>query len=458
MKTKQREYWIAPLSVVILLCFMWILTINVHAEVKSISYKPAKPALLIENIDTVPKYYYNEETGEEESYPCYNINTIISDGDELTVTDEKGTKKYRLNYDEWLLECPGEKSIYFDDVRISSDQNHDNLWGLGKHVVTFCYAEKETEVEVEVIETPLSSIRFGVDSIELPEKGLGNWTEDENGGRYFEYVYFPYLLKEGMKLFTTDKGGKVTTYVYHESSDTFVDADGNYINCDLDYGRTISLKDNQSSSNPWVLGENYPITISYLGVNTTVTAKIVKKPESKITKVTLKGKNGAAHKIAAGKKITLTATIYPKNATNKKLKWISDKPKLVSVNQKGQVTVNKKAIGKTVIIKAAATDGSGKSASWKIKVMKGAVKKISIKGAKKRLKAGKTMKLKAKVKATKGKANKKLRWTSSNNKYATVNASGKVKALKAGKGKTVTITAMSTDGSNKKKAVKIRIK
>ena len=67
------------------------------------------------------------------------------------------------------------------------------------------------------------------------------------------------------------------------------------------------------------------------------------------------------------------------------------------------------------------------------------------------------MKLKGKVKATK-KANKKLQWKSSNTKYATVSSSGKVKALKAGKGKKVKITATATDGSGKKKSVTIKIK
>ena len=66
------------------------------------------------------------------------------------------------------------------------------------------------------------------------------------------------------------------------------------------------------------------------------------------------------------------------------------------------------------------------------------------------------MKLKAAVKATTG-ANKKLSWKSSNKAYATVSG-GKVKALRAGKGKTVKITAAATDGSGKKAVLKIKIK
>ena len=103
------------------------------------------------------------------------------------------------------------------------------------------------------------------------------------------------------------------------------------------------------------------------------------------------------------------------------------------------------------------TEGeSKKKSSIKIKIAKGEVKKITIKG-KKSVKAGKTVKLKAVVKASKG-ANKKLRWTSNNTRYATVTSSGKVKTKKAGKKKTIKITAMAIDGSNKKATIKIKLK
>lgn len=176
--------------------------------------------------------------------------------------------------------------------------------------------------------------------------------------------------------------------------------------------------------------------------------------ESSVTKITTAG---TSHNIAVGKKIKLTATVLPKNASNTKLKWTSSNKEIATVTQTGWVKINKSAAGKTVKITATATDGSGKKSVWKIKVMKGAVKKILVKGYRKTLKAGKTMKLTAKVKASKG-ANKKLKWTSSNKKWATVTQSGKVKALMTGKGKTVKIKVMSTDGTNKKKVLKIRIK
>ena len=91
----------------------------------------------------------------------------------------------------------------------------------------------------------------------------------------------------------------------------------------------------------------------------------------------------------------------------------------------------------------------------KVTSMKGIVKKVKITGTK-TVKAGKNLKLKANVTATK-KANKKLQWTSSNTKYATVNAKGVVKTKKTAKRKTIKITAMATDGSSKKATFKIKV-
>ena len=180
-----------------------------------------------------------------------------------------------------------------------------------------------------------------------------------------------------------------------------------------------------------------------------------KKPSKKV-KVTSIRLSGLSKQIAAGKKLTLKAAGLPKTASNKKLLWKSSHTKVATVTQGGVVTLKKKTGGKKVTITATATDGSKKYASWKITSMKGIVKKIKITGSKP-VKAGKKLKLKAKVTATK-KANKKLLWISSNTKYATVNAKGIVTTKKSAKGKTVKITAMATDGSGKKKTVKIKMK
>ena len=163
-------------------------------------------------------------------------------------------------------------------------------------------------------------------------------------------------------------------------------------------------------------------------------------------------------KIAAGKKVALQAEVLPADASDKKVTWESSNPSYATVNPAtGVVSTKKAGVGKSVTITAKAADGSGKSASITLQLMKDAVKKVKIQNAQKRLKAGRSMRLKAKITGTGKKLNKTVKWTSSNEKYATVTSKGVVKAMSAGKGKTVKITAMATDGSNKKATVKIKI-
>ncbi len=175
----------------------------------------------------------------------------------------------------------------------------------------------------------------------------------------------------------------------------------------------------------------------------------------KITRLTIKA---PSKKLAAGKKVKLTVDITPSNANNKAVTWSTSNKKYATIDRKGKLSLKKAGAGKTVTVTAAAKDGSGIKTTYKIKIMKHAVKSIKLKAPSKTLKAGKSMTVKATVKTTGKSVNKTLKWQSSNTKYATVNKKGKVTAKKAGKGKTVTITAASTDGSNKKAKVKIKIK
>ncbi len=188
--------------------------------------------------------------------------------------------------------------------------------------------------------------------------------------------------------------------------------------------------------------------------NVKATCKItVSKAVVKVTKVSV---TASARNIAAGKKVRLKAAVAPSKATNKAVTWKSSNTKVATVSSKGVVTFSKKAGGKKVTITATAKDGSKKYGKITLTCMKGSVKKITLSGVK-TLKAGKTAKVKAKVTTMNGKANKTLTWTSSNTKIATVNKTGKVKAVKGKKG-TVTITARATDGSGKKATIKIRVR
>lgn len=191
-------------------------------------------------------------------------------------------------------------------------------------------------------------------------------------------------------------------------------------------------------------------TYTCTACGTTRTESIPKlaKPDVKVQRIAL---SALSNKIAVKKKMKLTAEVFPANAANKRITWTSSNPKVATVDQNGVVKVKKK--GNVVIT---ATAASGARASYKIKGMKGVVKKVTVSGTK-TVKAGKSLKLKVRTIATKG-ANSKIKWISSNESYAKVSASGKVKTTKAAKGKKVKITAMATDGSNKKATMTIKVK
>ena len=154
--------------------------------------------------------------------------------------------------------------------------------------------------------------------------------------------------------------------------------------------------------------------------------------------------------LAAGKSMQLTVTLLPTGAKPQKLTYTSSKPSIAKVSGSGKIVAGKKA-GTTVITIRTA---NGLQKKIIIRVMKKAVKKIKLSGVKK-LKVGKKLKLKAKITPKKKYASAKVFWVSGNTKIATVTQSGVVKAKKKGK---VKITAIATDGSGKKKVIKLTIK
>lgn len=162
--------------------------------------------------------------------------------------------------------------------------------------------------------------------------------------------------------------------------------------------------------------------------------------------------------LTAGRKTKLNVEVYPENAESKALSFKSSNTKVVTVDSKGNVKANKNAAGKSAVITVTAKDRKTVIAKCTVKVKKPVyVKKITLSTKKntKKVKAGKTLTINAKVSPTKADITD-LTWSSSNKKYATV-SNGKVTAKKAGIGKTVTITAKATDGSKVKASIKIKI-
>ena len=271
-----------------------------------------------------------------------------------------------------------------------------------------------------------------------------------------------------IKVYTTDETGKIPTQAVVLNK-TFVT---------LNPGKTEQLKitylpDYATASIgtvKWTSSNEAVVTVDAAGkltakaagkaIITAITSDgnvmycIVTVENIKVSKITIT--TTTSNKIATGKKVTLKATVTPSNAYNKGVTWKSSNTKVATVSSSGVVTTKKKMGGKTVTITATAKDGSGKKASYKIYIKKGIVKKVYISGVKS-VKAGKKLYLKGKTSASSG-ANRTLKWSSSNTKYAKVSSKGTVTTYKAGKKKSVKITARAVDGSGKSKTVTIKIK
>ena len=111
---------------------------------------------------------------------------------------------------------------------------------------------------------------------------------------------------------------------------------------------------------------------------------------------------------------------------------------------------------------AKAADGGGAEKEVEIQIMKHAVTKISIKSGAQTIHPGKKALLKASVKTNGKNANRNLIWTVSEKGIVTLNQNKDgsqciVTARPAGAGRTVTIQALSTDGTEKYAETKIKI-
>lgn len=159
------------------------------------------------------------------------------------------------------------------------------------------------------------------------------------------------------------------------------------------------------------------------------------------------GQEKKAASIVIGKKesILLKTEILPADASNKNITYKSSNTKVATVDAAGKVKAKKK--GSAVITLTAA---NGVSRSVKVTV-KDAPKKVTLNAKNRTLKKGKTFQIKAKLPS--GNAAFGIRYVSSKSKIVSVDAKGKIRALKKGK---AVITVKLYNG--KKAALKVTVK
>lgn len=156
----------------------------------------------------------------------------------------------------------------------------------------------------------------------------------------------------------------------------------------------------------------------------------------------------AALSTIESKTTTLTATVYPTNATNKSLVWTSSDTSVARVDQAGVVT----AVGKgACVITATTTDGSNRYADCYVTVApKVPVKTLTLKSTTMELLVGDSTILTATI-APENATYTEATWTTSDENIVSVDKDGKITGVKLG---SATITA-SADGVAASMTIKV---
>lgn len=187
------------------------------------------------------------------------------------------------------------------------------------------------------------------------------------------------------------------------------------------------------------------ITVTTEDGGKTATCKVtVSETSLAVTGVTL---NKTELTLAAGGSETLTATVAPAEATNKKVTWKSDKPEIASVDANGKVT-GVKAGEATITV---TTEDGSKTATCKVTVTI-PVTGVTLNKTSTTIAVEVTEELTATV-APANATNQKVTWKSSDPAVARVNSKGKVLGLSVGE---ATITVTTEDGG-KTATCKVRV-
>lgn len=254
-------------------------------------------------------------------------------------------------------------------------------------------------------------------------------------------------------------------------------------------GKTPSFKNGLPGDSTFKYTKQFDIknqakaTVKAIAVNESGMVSAVRSASYKLKPYVSSIAISGIQQIARGRSAQLQTTVLPAYAANKKVTWelyTEDNRKIdakadaqlakeagVSISAGGKVTAAKNARTGRYTVKATAKDGSAKSAAYPIDVIE-TVKIDTVKFTDKNV----TLKnitlvrptdssydlgqrLEWKCKDGMSAALSDFKWSSSNTAVATVNTSGIVTPLKAGK---ATITALANDSGGRKAACTITIK
>jgi hypothetical protein len=236
----------------------------IESPVQSISVMTSKPQL-IENADGFMGTV-TDELGNETDRFIYSVENPMQTVFTLTINYKDGTTKvYDDRFDLY------EETGYFLENN-SYDLQDQTPWGLGVHTVEATFMGVSTTFDVEVIETPVSSIQVSKLNPKLFEKIDGSYTTkfDELG---IEIEYFEYYLDSF--------DFSVTVNYKDETSKTFV----GYQLIKYLYETGYSLEfnsDELQEETPWELG-THTVEATFMGAKATFDVEVVETPVQSIS-------------------------------------------------------------------------------------------------------------------------------------------------------------------------------
>ena len=187
------------------------------------------------------------------------------------------------------------------------------------------------------------------------------------------------------------------------------------------------------------------VTVTTLDGTKKATCKVtVKENQSSEIAVTNISLNEKEVVMKSGEKKQLTVAIEPANATNQEVSYMSSDSNVATISASGEITAKKEG---TSVITVTSKDG-GKTAYCLVKVESEqtedtvAVEKVTLKQSTLELTIGESETFSVNI-TPENATNKKLIWTSTDEKVAKVDSNGKVTALTEG---ATTITVQAEDG------------
>ena len=177
-------------------------------------------------------------------------------------------------------------------------------------------------------------------------------------------------------------------------------------------------------------------------------AVTVKAKAVNVTEVTL---DRTELTLTEGETETLTATVKPDNADNRKVTWSSDKTEIATVGGDGRVT----AVKAGVAVVTVTTEDGGKTATCKVTVRAKAVSvtEVTLDRTELTLTEGETETLTATVRPDNA-DNRKVTWSSDKTEVATVDGAGRVTAVKPGEA----VVTVTTEDGGKTATCKVTVK